>query len=131
VVGVSGLPPCWAGVSGWLIDAVSWRAIFLINPVIVPDPLGRAALRPQPPTRASRSTSPVRDCRWAWAASYALIEGPDRASAGGVGAGVAGQVCRGTFPLVEARARNPMLPLRYFRIRASRGANATLLVSRS
>lgn len=134
----------WSGLSGlatvvgpllggWLIDAVSWRAIFLLNPALAVLTLW-AARRFVPPG-VPTSHEPI-DVAGSVSASlglggvvYALIEGPERAWPPAVIAiGVAGLILLAAFLLVEARSANPMLPLRFFRIRAFAGANATTLI---
>ncbi len=119
-------------VGGWLVDAASWRLVFLINL-----PLAAVAvavtLRHVP---ESRDADAVRhlDLPGAMAASlglgglaYALIEG-----AGGVGvtdvvAGLVGSVMVGAFVVIERRSRQPMLPLEVFGSRQFTGANLTTL----
>ncbi len=120
-------------VGGWLIAAVSWRAIFFINPVIAVGAL--LASRRFVPEDRPTSDAPIDLVGSATAALglagivEALIEGPARGwPRSTVVAGVAGLLLLGAFLLVEARAAHPMLPLRYFRIRAFAGANATTLI---
>lgn len=120
-------------VGGWLIAAVSWRAIFFINPLIAVGAL--VAARRFVPEDTPTSDAPIDVVGSATAALglagivEALIEGPARGWPGTtVVAGVAGLLLLGAFLLVEARAAHPMMPLRYFRIRAFAGANATTLI---
>lgn len=120
-------------LGGWLIDAVSWRAIFLINPGIAV--LTLWAARRFVPETVTTKQAPIDVAGSATAALglggivYALIEGPDRGwPAAAIAAGAAGIALLAAFLLVEARAANPMLPLRFFRIRAFAGANATTLI---
>lgn len=132
----------WSGLSGvtsaigpflggWLIDAASWRFVFLIN---VPIALVAIAitLRHVPETKA-REPAPLD---WTGAAlatiglaaaSYALIE-----STKGIGprealAAIVGAVAIVAFFVVQARVAHPMLPLRLFRSSQFSGANATTL----
>lgn len=107
-------------LGGWLVDAGSWRYIFLLN-----IPLAVAVLvvtaRHVPESR-DPSAVPVLDVTGAVLASaglggvtYALIE----AGAAGfspviVVVGVAGIAALGAFVLVERRGRHPMLPTDLF-----------------
>lgn len=120
-------------VGGWLIAAVSWRAIFFINPLIAAGAL--LAARRFVPEDSPTSDAPIDVLGSATAALglagivEALIEGPAHGwPRTTVAAGAAGLLLLGVFLLVEARAAHPMLPLRYFRIRAFAGANATTLI---
>src|SRR5262245_3256416 len=120
-------------LGGWLIDAVSWRAIFFMNPVIAAGAIWAA--RRFVPEDAPTSDDPI-DVLGAMTAAlglggvvYALIEGPARHWPPAVlAAGGTGVALLGLFLVIEARASHPMLPLRYFRIRAFSGANATTLI---
>jgi EmrB/QacA subfamily drug resistance transporter len=116
-------------VGGWLIDAVSWRLIFLINLPLAAVAIG-LALRHLPETRDLEAKRP--DYAGALAVTigiagvtYALIEAP---GAEGplpwlIGAlGVAGIVA---FVLIERSTREPMLPLVLFRSAQFTGANLT------
>jgi EmrB/QacA subfamily drug resistance transporter len=133
----------WAGLSGvttaagpllggWLVEALSWRAIFFLNL-----PLAAAAVwagsRCVPAHRApSRGT-----LDWTGAALaavslggvvYALIEGPEHAWPGRArGYGALGIVALLAFVAWERRARSPMLPLALFRRRQFTAANLTTL----
>jgi EmrB/QacA subfamily drug resistance transporter len=130
----------WSGLSGvttalgpllggYLVEAVSWRAVFLINL-----PIGlfvvAMALRHVPETRDPTAGGRL-DLRGAVLAAlglagttYALIEGPDKGmeplialtAAGGVAALVA-------FLLGERRSPNPMMPLAIFASRQFTAAN--------
>jgi EmrB/QacA subfamily drug resistance transporter len=131
----SGLGGVWTAVGpflgGWLVDAASWRLVFLINlPVAavtiwaaqthVPETLDEGAPRhvdlPGALTIALGLAGVV----------YALIQGP----AYGFGPltialGVAGAAALALFPLVELRSQNPMVPLEMFASRQFSGANLT------
>lgn len=127
----------WSGLSGvstavgpflggWLIDALTWRLIFLINvPIAVVAVL--IAQRHVPETRtyddepldfagASLITIALA------AISYAAIEHGGGVS---IAAGVLGAVALGAFLVVEAVSSHPMLPLRVFRSRQFTGSNIT------
>jgi EmrB/QacA subfamily drug resistance transporter len=121
---------------GWLIDALSWRAIFFINLPIALTALG-LAIRAVPDSRAPDATAALD---WPGAATAvaglgALTYGLTIASTRGfsdagvlasIGAGVALSVA---FVFVEWRGRHPMVTLDIFRSSDFTGANAvTLLV---
>jgi EmrB/QacA subfamily drug resistance transporter len=125
-------------LGGWLVDAVSWRLVFLLNL-----PLAAAAvwitLRHVPETRDAEpgprgvpvvTGSP--DLAGAAAVTvgiagltYALIEGPARGGLIPIVAGVVGALGLVTFVAVERRVANPMLPLDLFRSSQFTGANLT------
>jgi EmrB/QacA subfamily drug resistance transporter len=122
-------------VGGWLIAAVSWRLIFFINlPVLVA--VVWISARHVPESRAPSVGGPLD---W-WGAltvtagltglTYGLIEGP----AGGwgspvvLGALVAGVVLLALFPVVEARAADPLLPPGIFGSAQFDAANAVTFV---
>jgi EmrB/QacA subfamily drug resistance transporter len=116
-------------LGGYLVEAVSWRAIFLIN---LPIGLLVAALatRHVPETRDPTASGRL-DYRGAALAglglagtSYALIEGPNKGMGGAVLlAGVGGVVALVAFLLVERTSPNPMMPLGLFASRQFSGAN--------
>jgi EmrB/QacA subfamily drug resistance transporter len=116
-------------LGGYLVEAVSWRAIFLIN---LPIGLLVAALatRHVPETRDPTASGRL-DYRGAALAglglagtTYALIEGPTKGMAGAVLlAGVGGVVALVAFLLVERTGPNPMMPLGIFASRQFSSAN--------
>ena len=119
-------------LGGWLIDALSWRLIFLINV-----PLAAVAVVVAtghvPETRDLGSTQRP-DLPGAVAVSlglgglaYALIEGTSAMTAATWAAAALGIACLAVFVAVEARRRHPMLPLEVFRSRQFAGANLTTL----
>jgi EmrB/QacA subfamily drug resistance transporter len=120
-------------VGGWLIGAISWRAIFLINL-----PLGAfvfwAAARHVPESRDPTSTGRLDYSGAVLAAvglggtTYALIEAPEGWSAAIVATAVIGVAALVGFFWQEARSPNPMLPLRVFRSRQFSAANAVTFV---
>jgi EmrB/QacA subfamily drug resistance transporter len=131
----------WSGLStvstaigpflgGWLIDAVSWRWVFLINPVLVVGAVWLAQ-RYTPESRADTLSRHI-DIPGAIALSgglagvvYALIEGPPSGWAPvSVAACVVGLVSLVAFVLIEIRSRNPMVPLALFSSRPFAGTNA-------
>ena len=131
----------WSGLSGvstalgpllggYLIEAWSWRAAFLINL-----PLGvfvALAARHVPETRDE--TAPARG-RLDWLGAvlaalalagitYALIEAPERGMAGLVAvSAVVGIVATVSFVMAERRSPNPMVPLDMFASRQFTAAN--------
>lgn len=120
---------------GYLVQAVSWRAIFLINV-----PLGCLvawlALRHVPESR-DPSASGRLDYAGATAATlglagttYAIVEGPNRGWTSGVVlvAATLGVIAIVSFVLVERRTANPMLPLEVFSSRQFTSANAVTFV---
>jgi EmrB/QacA subfamily drug resistance transporter len=113
-------------VGGWLVDAVSWRAIFLINL-----PLGlfvvATAGRHVPETRDLAAGGSLDVLGAVLAAlglagtTYALIEGNVAAGAFGAAAVVA-------FLRAEARSADPMMPLGIFSSRQFAAANMVTFV---
>jgi EmrB/QacA subfamily drug resistance transporter len=121
-------------LGGFLVDAVSWRAIFLINL-----PIGifvvAMARRHVPETRDPTAGGPL-DLRGAVlvalglaGTTFALIEGPGRGiSPSIVLTGAGGVVALGAFLLAERRSPNPMMPLSIFSSRQFSAANAVTFV---
>jgi EmrB/QacA subfamily drug resistance transporter len=121
-------------VGGYLVGAVSWRAIFLINL-----PLGIfvviMASRHVPETR-DQTASGRLDIAGATLAglglggtTYALIEAPGKGASplvllGGIG----GVIALVAFILRERRTANPMMPLQMFRSRQFSAANLVTFV---
>lgn len=122
---VSALGPL---LGGYLIDAVSWRAAFLINV-----PLGAfvaLAARHVPETRDPTARGPL-DLRGALlvaialgGTTYALIQGPGRGLAPSIVLPAsAGVIALVAFLFAERRSSNPMLPLGLFTSRQFSAAN--------
>ncbi len=121
-------------LGGWLIGAISWRAIFVINL-----PIGLfvawAATEHVPETRDPTASGRI-DLRGAALAAlglagttYALIEAPGKgASAAVLVGGVGGVLALLAFFAAERRSANPMLPLDIFRSRQFSAANAVTFV---
>jgi EmrB/QacA subfamily drug resistance transporter len=121
-------------VGGYLIGAISWRAIFVINL-----PIGLfvawAAIRHVPETSDPMATGRI-DLRGAALAAlglagttYALIEAPGRgASATILVTGIGGALALVAFFVGERRSANPMLPLEIFRSRQFSAANGVTFV---
>jgi EmrB/QacA subfamily drug resistance transporter len=116
-------------LGGYLVDAVSWRAIFLINL-----PLGifvvLMATRHVPETR-DPTTSGHLDFAGATLAAlglagttYALIEAPGQGGSPRIAlTGIGGIVVLVAFLLAERRSPNPMMPLETFSSRQFSAAN--------
>jgi EmrB/QacA subfamily drug resistance transporter len=121
-------------LGGYLIGAISWRAIFLINL-----PIGIfvawAATRHVPESSDPMSTGRL-DLRGAALAAlglagttYALIEAPEKgASAAILVAGIGGVLALVAFFAGERRSANPMLPLEIFSSRQFSAANGVTFV---
>src|SRR5882757_449810 len=121
-------------LGGWLIAAISWRAIFLINL-----PIGIfvawAATRHVPETRDPMASGridvggAVLTALGLAGTTYALIEAPEKgATALVVAAGAIGVLSLIGFFVVERRVAEPMLPLEIFRSRQFSAANAVTFV---
>ncbi len=120
-------------LGGYLVSAVSWRAIFLINL-----PLGLfvavAATRHVPETFDPESRGPLDVLGAGLAAlglagtTYALIEGPGGMTAMVVLAALVGVAALVAFVFAERRSPNPMLPIDIFRSRQFSAANVVTFV---
>ena len=120
-------------LGGWLIAAISWRAIFLINL-----PIGvfvfLAATRHVPESSDPTATGKIDLSGAALAAiglggsTYALIEAPEGMSAAVVATAVIGVGALIGFFVQERRTPNPMLPLSIFRSRQFSAANGVTFV---
>jgi len=136
----------WAGVGaitssvgpaagGWLVDAISWRAIFFLNVPLAAATIALAMA--SVPDSHDADAPPTLD--WPGAAStaaglamltYGLTEAPSRGFAdplvlGMIGAGI---VLLAAFIAIEAKSRDPMVPLDIFRSRDFSGANIVTLL---
>jgi len=118
-------------LGGWLVDIGSWRYLFLIN---VPLAAAAAALaqRHVPETReAGQRHIDVPGAFLATlglaAVCYSVIEGAQRFGPAQLIAGAIGVLALAAFLVVEARRREPMMPLGLFRSRQFSGANLTTL----
>jgi EmrB/QacA subfamily drug resistance transporter len=129
LAGISGAVGPFLG--GWLIDAFSWRWVFLVN---VPLAIVAVAitLRHVPESRAD-TNQPI-DGWGAFLAAvgltavcWALIESDNGVGASQIVSGVVGVGAIAAFLIVEARSLHPMLPLRLFRNRTFSGTNGTTL----
>jgi EmrB/QacA subfamily drug resistance transporter len=116
-------------LGGWLIESVSWRAVFFINL-----PLTAIAfvltLRHVPESRDPNADHSI-DVAGASALAlglgcvvYALIEGPAKSwGPTEVATGVFGVIALVGFIVIELRTPHPMVPLGVFRSRQFSGAN--------
>ena len=121
-------------VGGYLTDAVSWRAVFLIN-----IPLGAfvvvAAVLHVPetrdPTRAGGLDLPGATLATLAIAAvcFALIEASGGLTPAVIAALAAGLAATAAFVAVERRSGHPMLPLELFRSRQFASANLLALVT--
>jgi Major Facilitator Superfamily len=119
-------------IGGYLVQAVSWRAVFLLNL-----PLGGivvASSHHVPETRDPTVRGHL-DVRGAVlgalglaGTTYALIEGAGGMSPVVVASAGIGVLALVAFVLVERRGPNPMLPLGMFASRQFSGANAVTFV---
>jgi EmrB/QacA subfamily drug resistance transporter len=122
-------------VGGYLVQAVSWRAIFVLNL-----PLGALvvwlALRHVPETRDDSARGHLDYAGGTLAtvglagATYAMVEGPSRGLGSPVVivAAIAGALGLVGFVLAERGERNPMLPLEIFSSRQFTAANLVTFV---
>jgi EmrB/QacA subfamily drug resistance transporter len=120
---------------GWLVDHWSWRAIFLINPLLALPTLW-IAVRHVP---ESRDPNAQRGLDWpgailAFAGLGSLVYGLIAASTLGwshpdvVASLVSGTLLLAVFVLVERRSRAPMMPLELFHSRTFSGVNLLTLL---
>lgn len=121
-------------IGGWLIEHISWRAIFFINlPLAVVVLLISFCRVPE-----SRDEGATKNLDWPGAALatvglggvvYGFIESSRLGFADKqvIGALLIGVLSLAVFFVLEARSRNPMLPLDLFRSRNFSGANLLTL----
>jgi EmrB/QacA subfamily drug resistance transporter len=120
-------------LGGWLVDAVSWRLVFLINLPLaavavavtlhhVPESRDtEAGHRPDVPGALTVTAG-------LGAVVFALIQWSEHGgSAGVLLVGLTGVAALVAFPFVERRHRQPLVPLEIFRSGQFAGANATTL----
>lgn len=116
-------------LGGWMVEAVSWRLIFLINVPIgafVFVMANRHVPETKDPDPAERLDVPGAALAALGLAgtTYALIQAPeDGASAAVVVGAIAGIAALVAFIVVEKRSANPMMPLSMFSSRQFTAAN--------
>jgi EmrB/QacA subfamily drug resistance transporter len=129
LAGISGAVGPFLG--GWLIDAFSWRWVFLVNVPLATIAIA-ITLRHVPESRAD-TDQPI-DGWGAFLAAFglttlcwALIESDNGVGISQVLSGLLGIGAIAAFLIVESRSSHPMLPLRLFRNRTFSGTNGTTL----
>ena len=115
-------------LGGWLIDAVSWRLVFLINIPLAAVTIW-ISIRHIPETRSSRHApldipGAVLITIALASISYAAI---DHSGDAAVVAAIVGAMTLVAFLVVEQRSPHPMLPLQLFRSPQFSGTNLTTL----
>ena len=122
-------------LGGWLVDHLSWRAIFLINPIIAVPTIAIAMRH----LRESRNPDAKPGLDWSGAALtfgglgslvYGLISASSHSWSSPL---VLGSLALGgallvSFILVERRSSTPMMPLQVFRSRTFSGVNVLTLL---
>lgn len=119
-------------VGGWLVDAISWRWVFLIN---LPIAVAAVAVTRRFVPESRRGSAGRLDLAGAalvtiglTGAVLALIEVPSHGwTALTVAAAVVGAVALVALPVAERRREAPMVPLDAFRSRQFVGVNLTTL----
>jgi EmrB/QacA subfamily drug resistance transporter len=119
-------------LGGWLVEAWSWRLIFLINLPIAAVAIW-ITVRHVPESRDDRAhgsidiAGAVTVSAGLAALAYAAIEGPAGSGSSAWLVGALGIVLMVAFVAIEARTPEPMLPLGLFGSRQFTGANLTTL----
>lgn len=121
-------------LGGWLVDHLSWRAIFLINPLIAIPTLWIAVRRlPESGDPTAHAGLDWRGAVLAFGGLGGLVYGLITASRLGwqdmtvVGSLMAGALLLLGLVLEERRSRAPMMPLRLFGSRSFSGVNLLTL----
>jgi EmrB/QacA subfamily drug resistance transporter len=121
-------------LGGYLIGAISWRAIFLINlplGLFVAWAAGRHVPETRDPMMSGRLDLPgaVLTGLGLAGTTYALIEAPDKGmSAAVLISGIGGVLALIGFFINERRSPNPMLPLEIFSSKQFSAANGVTFV---
>jgi EmrB/QacA subfamily drug resistance transporter len=117
-------------IGGWLIEYVSWRAVFFINiPIavaVICISLWRVPESSDKETNGLDWLGAILAALGLGALVYGLIESSLQGfgERSVIGALIAAAVLLALFLILEARISNPMLPLALFRSRTFAGANA-------
>src|SRR2546423_6190605 len=121
-------------LGGWLIGPVSWRAVFFLN---IPLALAVIALVilfvPESRDEEDEGKLDLVGAAMATLALGGIVFGLIESSRLGfrhrvvIATMIGGLILTGTFAIVEARVRNPMMPLKLFRSRNFAGANLLTL----
>lgn len=121
-------------LGGWLVDTLSWRAIFLINLPLALLTVWLALKAVPESRRADAGPLDVAGAALAASGLGALCWSLSAAAERGLGdrgvvvAAVAGVVLLAAFVGAEARGRAPMMPLSLYRSRGFSGANLITLL---
>src|SRR5882724_2242013 len=116
-------------LGGWLVEAVSWRAVFFINIPIAILAIAISFVHVPESSNAAKerldSVGGILATLGLGALVYGLIESSSRGLTypAVLAAVISGIVLLALFVFVEARSQNPMLPLVLFRSRTFTGAN--------
>lgn len=122
-------------LGGWLVEAVSWRLIFLINLPLAAAVVWAARAIPESSDPAARGqrldwTGAGLSAAGLAGLTYALTEGPGAGWGDPLilAAGIGGTAMLVAFVAVEVRSRHPLVPLGMFRMRDFSVANAMTFV---
>lgn len=123
-------------IGGWLVSAVSWRLIFLINlplaAAVVYVAVRHVPESTDPSTKGKPLDYPgaVLGAVGLAGVTYALIEGPERGLSNPIvlATGVLGIVSFISFVLWEANSAHPMLPVDIFKSRQFTSANIVTFI---
>ncbi|MGH2719828.1 MAG: MFS transporter, partial [Actinomycetota bacterium] len=118
-------------LGGWLVDIGSWRFVFLINVPLAAAAAGLAQRHVPESREAGEHHIDVPGASLATVGlagiCYSVIEGSRNFGPAQLIAGGLGLVALVAFLVVEARRREPMMPLGLFRSQQFTGANLTTL----
>ncbi|MDX6498054.1 MAG: hypothetical protein QOG23_1314 [Blastocatellia bacterium] len=121
-------------IGGWLIEHVSWRAVFFLNlPLAIAVLLLVVRFVPESRNEEDSKELDLLGAGLATLSLGAIVYGLIESSRLGlqspivIGALIAGLLVFGLFILVEARVKHPMMPLKLFSSRNFAGANMLTL----
>lgn len=122
-------------LGGWLVEAHSWRLIFLINLPLAAVVVWAARAIPETSDPAARGRpldlpGAALTALGLGGVTYALTEGPRLGwtAPAPLALGLAGVACLIAFVVVEARTDHPLVPLGIFRSRVFSAANAMTFI---